>query len=79
MATERAKPAKLQLNNSGAWKDVVRFDAADTEQTDAVTDAAEALGQVPGNRLTFRLVKDDGTGEVLMYWTAQEKWVARNA
>jgi hypothetical protein len=79
MATERTKPAKLQLNNSGAWKDVVHFDADDTEQTDAVTDAAEALGRVPGNRLTFRLVKDDGTAEVLMHWTAEHDWVARNA
>lgn len=34
------KPVRLELNNSGAWKVLGRFDAADDEQTSLVLDAA---------------------------------------
>ena len=38
-----ARPVQLQINNSGAWKLLGRFDAADDEQTSLVLDAAEEL------------------------------------
>ena len=37
------KPVRLELNNSGSWKVLGRFDAADDEQSSLVLDAAEDL------------------------------------
>lgn len=69
------KPVKLQLNNSGAWKDVIRFDAADDAVCAQVMEAAEALGQV--GKVTWRVCVDDGSQDVLMHWSAAEGWRAR--
>ena len=38
-----SKPCRLELNNSGAWKLLGRFDAADEEHSSLVMDAAEDL------------------------------------
>jgi hypothetical protein len=37
------KPVRLEMNNSGSWKVLGRFDAADDDQTELVLDAAEQL------------------------------------
>jgi hypothetical protein len=76
MSADSKKPAKLQVNTSGAWKDVVRFDAADVAATDRVTDAAEALGQVGAGAITFRLVSDEALPRVLFRWTHAAGWKA---
>lgn len=74
MATKRKKSVKLQVNTAGAWKDVVRFDADDARATDQVTDAAEALGQVGGGAITFRIVSDDPLPCVLFNWKHGQGW-----
>jgi hypothetical protein len=51
------KPAQLQVNNSGAWKTVVHFDADNQHQAKAVETAAELLSMV-APKTTFRLIGD---------------------
>lgn len=75
-----AKPVRLELNNSGAWKVLGRFDAADDEQSALVLDAAETLVQTlhnsedPKGCPTLRVSMDDGLGSVLMRWQIERGW-----
>lgn len=74
------KPVRLELNNSGAWKVLGRFDAADGEQSALVLDAAETLVQTlhnsedPKGCPTLRVSMDDGLGSVLMRWQIERGW-----
>lgn len=70
------KPVKLQVNTSGAWKDVVGFDADDARRTDLVTDAAESLGLVGAGAITFRIVSDEPLPCVLFNWKHGMGWKA---
>lgn len=73
-----AKPCRLELNNSGAWKVLGRFDAADDEQASLVLDAAEDLIQTlhnsenPKGCATLRVSTDDQV--VLLYWAIGRGW-----
>lgn len=76
-----AKPVRLEFNNSGAWKVLGRFDAADDEQTSLVLDAAEDLVKTlhsgdpnPRNCPTLRVSMDDGLGSVLLRWCIERGW-----
>lgn len=73
-----SKPVKLQVNNSGAWKDVVRFDAGDHVASSEVMEAAATLGRI-ADRTTWRICTDDGLQSVLMHWSVKHGWKARNA
>lgn len=70
------KPCRLEVNNSGAWKVIGRFDADDEEHTAMVLDAAETLIKTLNNGApvrqcaSLRVSKDDGLGDVLVRWTA---------
>lgn len=44
---------KLQVNNSGAWKDVI---LADSSQIEMIKDAAAALCRLAKGRLSFRII-----------------------
>lgn len=77
------KPVRLELNNSGAWKVLGRFDAADDEQTSLVLDAAETLVQTlhnsedPKRCPTLRVSIDtpgDSTTTVLLHWRLDTGW-----
>lgn len=74
------KPVRLELNNSGAWKVLGRFDAADDEQSSLVLDAAEDLiktlhnSEDPKRCPTMRVSMDDGLGSVLLRWALLEGW-----
>lgn len=59
MSVTPLKPCFLQVNNSGAWKSVVSFDAADTEKVKLVETGAECLQQA-SPRTKFRMVTADG-------------------
>lgn len=72
---DHIKPVKLQVNTSGAWKDVVSFDAADPVDSAKVQDAAQTLGDVSG--ATFRIVIRDGMQTVLTHWSREHGWKAR--
>jgi hypothetical protein len=65
------EPTQLQVNNSGAWKTVVHFDAADQRQVKAVETAAELLSMV-APKTTFRLM---GNGHLAaLMWIKNGVW-----
>ena len=73
-AVARLRPIKLQLNNSGAWKDVTHFDASDDAVGQQVLDAADTLGRINAHRVTYRLVTEDALPAVLMTWNKDVGW-----
>jgi hypothetical protein len=77
------KPVRLELNNSGSWKVLGRFDAADDEQTSLVLDAAEDLiktlhnSEDPKRCPTLRVsmgTPGDTTDSVLLRWELTRGW-----
>lgn len=80
MAATFKKPVRLELNNSGAWKVLGRFDAADDEQASLVLDAAEDLiktlhnSEDPKRCPTLRVSMDDGLGSTLLRWDLERGW-----
>lgn len=76
------KPVRLELNNSGAWKVLGRFDAADDEQTALVLDAAEVLiktlhnSEDPKHCPTMRVSIDHPISQdvVLVRWALERGW-----
>ena len=72
------KPVRLELNNSGTWKVLGRFDAADDEQTSLVLDAAEDLiktlhnSEDPKSCPTLRVSTDSCS--VLLRWELTRGW-----
>lgn len=75
-----AKPVKLELNNSGSWKRLGGFDAADVDQAALVMDAAEELvktlhnSEDPKRCPTMRICIDDSLGAVLARWDLTRGW-----
>jgi hypothetical protein len=69
---DATKPVKLQVNNSGAWKNVIRFDAADEVACAEAMDAAEKLGSI--GDVTWRVCIDDAMDVVLMRWSSATGW-----
>ena len=77
------KPVRLELNNSGSWKILGRFDAADDEQASLVMDAAEELiktlhnSEDPKRCPTLRIssiAPDDSYVVVLTRWEIERGW-----
>lgn len=72
------RPVRLELNNTGAWKVLGRFDASDDDQSALVLDAAEDLvktlhnSEDPSGCPTMRVSMDDGF--VLMRWSIERGW-----
>jgi hypothetical protein len=60
------KPVQLQLNNSGAWKTIVKFDAADDANSDKVMAAGIFLSGLD-HTARFRVATRDPLPHVLMY------------
>ena len=52
----RARPVKLQINTSGAWRDVISFDAGKDVACGEAMEAAAMLGRI-GNA-TLRIVME---------------------
>lgn len=71
--TEPAKPVTLQVNTTGAWRNIIGFDAADAQASDSAMQAAELLGQACTGA-KFRIVLADGTQTCLLSWTAEGGW-----
>ena len=78
------KPCRLELNNSGSWKVLGRFDAADDEQTSLVLDAAEDLiktlhnSEDPKSCPTLRVSSNhpiDTVDVVLLRWSLEGGWL----
>lgn len=74
------KPCRLELNNSGAWKVLGRFDAADEDQVALVLDASEELvktlhnNEDPKGCPTMRVSMDGPLNDVLMRWEISRGW-----
>lgn len=74
------KPVKLELNNSGSWKVLGRFDAADEDQAALVMDSAENLvktlhnSEDPRRCPTMRICINDSLSTVLMRWSIDGGW-----
>lgn len=71
------KPVQLQVNNSGAWKTVISFDAGKNMESEEVLSAAGTLGCIDG-KCTFRIVTNDGLQDLLMIWSATDGWKPRS-
>ena len=69
------KTVRLQVNNSGAWKNIVTFDAANDEFSSSVMLAAAMLGTASDHDITFRIVIPDTYPEVLTSWSRSKGWV----
>jgi len=74
------RPSQLQINQSGAWRSALNFDASNVP--DEFLQAAEDLVRLSGADATLRVVMcktgDNGgyvaTREVLMTWTRKQGW-----
>lgn len=60
------KAHQLQVNNGGAWKTIIRFDAGNEDISDQVIKAAETLQQIDA-KSRFRVATCGATQDVLMY------------
>ncbi|MFA5900546.1 MAG: hypothetical protein WC829_15710 [Hyphomicrobium sp.] len=67
---------KLQINATGAWRDVLRFCTHDVD-TDLVQQAAAnmVLHADSSGKTTLRLATDDGRQTALIRWDMKKGWV----
>ncbi len=76
-----SRPAQLQINQSGAWRSALNFDAG--EVPDEFLQAADQLARLSGTKVGLRVVMALATGSgptvatrnVLMHWTRETGWV----
>lgn len=64
---------RLDMNNSGSWKAVLRFDYADDALAQSVRNAAEALSLLSAGdggrpRIAWRISTDEPQPRALEYW-----------
>lgn len=74
------KPCRLELNNSGSWKLLGKFDAGAEAAADEIVDAAARLAAALNARecgrpglCSLRISTDDPQPIVLMRWSNQEE------
>lgn len=71
----QARPVQLQINNSGAWKTIARFDAGDDDSADKARAAGQLLGELGGgHRTTLRIATDEAMPFVLTRWDGERGW-----
>jgi hypothetical protein len=66
------KPVALQINTAGAWRNVIRFDAVNDEDSHKVMRHAPALAIVGSG--TLRIVTDDGLQQCITAWDMKRGW-----
>jgi hypothetical protein len=71
-----ARPVRLELNNSGAWKALATFDAGDDDMADKARAAGQLLGELGGQRTSLRICTAEALPVVLLRWTAERGWFA---
>lgn len=78
MTHHHIKPVRLEINDSGAWRILGRFDADDAEQTALVLDAAETLVKTLHNsenpKRCPRLRVSIDAITVLTHWSLADGW-----
>ena len=65
---------KLQINTSGAWRNVIEFDSADHQNGVMVMRHAPAIATL--GKGTLRIVLADGSQTALFSWTSKQGWCA---
>lgn len=68
------RPVRLELNNSGSWKVLARFDAGNTVASGQAREAGQLLGELGGPRTTLRICTDAALPMVLVRWSAERGW-----
>lgn len=63
---------KLQVNNSGAWKNVLVFGIEDIEVVQAAVNTLGACAANAEYKVTFRIV--DAREAVTHHWTTDAQW-----
>ena len=76
---QQTAPVQLQINNSGAWKTLAKFDAHDDEMADKARAAGQLLGELGGARTALRIAIDEALPWVLCRWTAEDGWMPAQA
>jgi hypothetical protein len=66
------KPVTLQVNTSGAWRNVIGFDAGKDVECAEVMGAAQTLGRI--SKAKFRVVIKDSLQTPLLHWTPEAGW-----
>lgn len=71
------RPAKLQINQRGAWRDVMTVDIDQLADEAGFLEGAAAMVRHSGNmeRTTMRIVSADDPLVRLMGWRADSGWV----
>jgi hypothetical protein len=65
---------RLQINTSGAWRNVIEFDRGDDLVCAAVLTAAPLLARASLFRTTLRICSVDGLQTVHGHWTLENGW-----
>lgn len=73
-AAEQQRRVRLELNNSGAWKTITRFDASDDHASGVVQEAAYQLAKLD-IKSKWRICTDELHPIVLCYCTHDQGWV----
>ena len=69
------KPALLQINTAGSWRNVVEFDAADDVATAQIKRAGVALAVYGAGSITLRVVERAGAHvSPTESWTPNAGW-----
>ena len=71
-----SKPATLQINARGSWRNVCNFDVADPEACNNVMEAGATIATYSTEKSAVRVIRNEsGNPEPLMYWTPEAGWV----
>ena len=75
MDDKEPRMVKLQINTSGAWKDIPRFDI-DAVDDQAIQIAAVNLVELayPEGRAKLRIATADAWQTALVYWDGKQGW-----
>ncbi len=77
----KARPVQLQINQTGAWRSALNFDAC--QVPDELLQAADTMARLSGTHVGLRIVmcipNESGamvpTRDVLKHWTRETGWV----
>lgn len=63
---------KLQVNNSGAWKNVITFSVERVDQVKEHVAALALIGEEAEYSTSWRIL--DGQDRVVLHWSAPKGW-----
>ncbi|MEY4428615.1 MAG: hypothetical protein RLZZ182_1304 [Pseudomonadota bacterium] len=74
MPNSNARPAILQMNTAGGWRNVIKLDFGHEAKARRAMKAAATLADIGG--ATARVVIDDGTQTVICHYAQADGWVS---